>query len=80
MGQKLLIFLSAVSQGVLEKWSLVIYGTAEQPYPAHRERARSAEIPADSDLSEEYSGESYTLRLDSIKLPLVLSPSSQSAA
>nr|XP_004550004.2 proprotein convertase subtilisin/kexin type 5 [Maylandia zebra] len=39
--------------GVLEKWSLVIYGTAERPYPAHRERARSAEIPTDS---EEYSG------------------------
>uniref|UniRef100_A0A668VWI4 SPC3 n=1 Tax=Oreochromis aureus TaxID=47969 RepID=A0A668VWI4_OREAU len=42
--------------GVLEKWSLVIYGTAERPYPAHRERARSAEIPTDSDLSEEYNG------------------------
>uniref|UniRef100_A0A668VT01 P/Homo B domain-containing protein n=1 Tax=Oreochromis aureus TaxID=47969 RepID=A0A668VT01_OREAU len=60
--------------GVLEKWSLVIYGTAERPYPAHRERARSAEIPTDSDLSEEYNGESYTLHLDSTKLSLVLSP------
>lgn len=55
----------------------MIYGTAERPYPAHRERARSAEIPTDS---EEYSGESYTLHLDSTKLSLVLSPASQSAA
>uniref|UniRef100_A0A3Q4GEQ2 Proprotein convertase subtilisin/kexin type 5-like n=1 Tax=Neolamprologus brichardi TaxID=32507 RepID=A0A3Q4GEQ2_NEOBR len=47
---------SQKKDGVLEKWSLVIYGTAERPYPAHRERARSAEIPTDSDLSEEYSG------------------------
>uniref|UniRef100_A0A3B4F9G2 SPC3 n=1 Tax=Pundamilia nyererei TaxID=303518 RepID=A0A3B4F9G2_9CICH len=44
---------SQKKDGVLEKWSLVIYGTAERPYPAHRERARSAEIPTDS---EEYSG------------------------
>lgn len=58
----------------------MIYGTAERPYPAHRERARSAEIPTDSDLSEEYNGESYTLHLDSTKLSLVLSPASQSAA
>uniref|UniRef100_A0A3P8N849 P/Homo B domain-containing protein n=1 Tax=Astatotilapia calliptera TaxID=8154 RepID=A0A3P8N849_ASTCA len=38
---------SQKKDGVLEKWSLVIYGTAERPYPAHRERARSAEIPTD---------------------------------
>uniref|UniRef100_A0A665V1W8 P/Homo B domain-containing protein n=1 Tax=Echeneis naucrates TaxID=173247 RepID=A0A665V1W8_ECHNA len=31
-----------------------------QPYPAHRERARSAEFLMDSDLAEEYSGESCT--------------------
>uniref|UniRef100_A0A3Q1CSD4 Proprotein convertase subtilisin/kexin type 5a n=1 Tax=Amphiprion ocellaris TaxID=80972 RepID=A0A3Q1CSD4_AMPOC len=42
--------------GVLKTWSLVIYGTAEQPYPVHRERARSAEIPMDGDLTEEYRG------------------------
>ncbi|XP_067430805.1 proprotein convertase subtilisin/kexin type 5 [Thunnus thynnus] len=42
--------------GMLKEWSLVIYGTAEQPYPVHRERARSAEMPMDSDLTEEYSG------------------------
>uniref|UniRef100_A0A8P4K715 Proprotein convertase subtilisin/kexin type 5a n=1 Tax=Dicentrarchus labrax TaxID=13489 RepID=A0A8P4K715_DICLA len=42
--------------GMLQDWSLVIYGTAEQPYPVHRERARSAEMPMDSDLTEEYSG------------------------
>ncbi|XP_029024628.1 proprotein convertase subtilisin/kexin type 5 [Betta splendens] len=42
--------------GVLKEWSLVIYGTAEQPYPAHRERVRSAEMPMDSDLTEEYNG------------------------
>lgn len=46
--------------GTLKEWSLVIYGTAEQPYPMHRERARSAEMPTDSDLTEEYSGESCT--------------------
>ncbi|KAM6976267.1 proprotein convertase subtilisin/kexin type 5 [Tautogolabrus adspersus] len=42
--------------GTLKGWSLVIYGTAEHPYPMHRERARSAEMPMDSDLTEEYSG------------------------
>ncbi|KAM7368833.1 hypothetical protein PAMP_013140 [Pampus punctatissimus] len=42
--------------GMLKEWSLVIYGTAEQPYPVHRERARSAEMPMDSELTEEYSG------------------------
>nr|XP_019937280.1 PREDICTED: proprotein convertase subtilisin/kexin type 5-like [Paralichthys olivaceus] len=42
--------------GMLKEWSLLIYGTAEQPYPAHRERARSAEMLTDSDLTEEYSG------------------------
>ncbi|KAM4528249.1 proprotein convertase subtilisin/kexin type 5 [Odontesthes bonariensis] len=42
--------------GMLKKWSLVIYGTAEQPYPAHHQRARSAEIPIDEDLTEAYNG------------------------
>ncbi|XP_047425540.1 proprotein convertase subtilisin/kexin type 5 isoform X2 [Mugil cephalus] len=42
--------------GMLKKWSLAIYGTAERPYPTHRERARSAEFPTDGDLTEEYSG------------------------
>lgn len=39
----------------------MIYGTAEQPYPVHREQARSAEMPMDGDLTEEYNGESRTL-------------------
>lgn len=43
---------------MLKEWSLVIYGTSEQPRLAHRERARSAEMPVDMDFSEEYSGES----------------------
>ncbi|XP_035996608.1 proprotein convertase subtilisin/kexin type 5 [Fundulus heteroclitus] len=38
--------------GMLKKWSLVIYGTAEQPYPMHHQRARSAELSVDSDLIE----------------------------
>ncbi|XP_045923579.1 proprotein convertase subtilisin/kexin type 5-like [Micropterus dolomieu] len=42
--------------GTLKEWSLVIYGTAEQPYPKHRERARSPEMPVDSAFTEEYSG------------------------
>uniref|UniRef100_A0A3B4X2F5 SPC3 n=1 Tax=Seriola lalandi dorsalis TaxID=1841481 RepID=A0A3B4X2F5_SERLL len=42
--------------GMLKEWSLVIYGTADQPYPAHRERVRSAEMLVDSDLTEEYNG------------------------
>lgn len=46
--------------GALKEWSLVIYGTAEQPRPMHRQRARSAEMPMDTDLTEEYSGESCT--------------------
>uniref|UniRef100_A0A3Q2P1X4 SPC3 n=1 Tax=Fundulus heteroclitus TaxID=8078 RepID=A0A3Q2P1X4_FUNHE len=33
--------------GMLKKWSLVIYGTAEQPYPMHHQRARSAELSVD---------------------------------
>lgn len=44
--------------GALKEWSLVIYGTAEPPYRVHHERARSAEMPVDNDLTEEYSGES----------------------
>lgn len=62
---------------MLKEWSLVIYGTAEQPYPRHRERARSAEMPMDGDLTEEYSGESYSA---DIKLSLVLAQTSQTAA
>ncbi|KAM4719585.1 proprotein convertase subtilisin/kexin type 5 [Anableps anableps] len=42
--------------GMLKKWSLVIYGTAEQPYPMHHQRARSAELSMDSDLTEGYDG------------------------
>ncbi|XP_061555258.1 proprotein convertase subtilisin/kexin type 5-like [Phycodurus eques] len=42
--------------GTLEEWSLVIYGTARQPYPARRRPARSAEIPKDADFAEEYTG------------------------
>lgn len=44
--------------GTLKQWALVIYGTAEHPYPVRRLLARSAEMPMDSDLTEEYSGES----------------------
>ncbi|XP_036973954.1 proprotein convertase subtilisin/kexin type 5 isoform X2 [Acanthopagrus latus] len=46
----------AAELGTLEEWSLVIYGTAERPYPAHRVRVRSAETPMDGDITEEYSG------------------------
>ncbi|KAM9307095.1 proprotein convertase subtilisin/kexin type 5 [Pholidichthys leucotaenia] len=46
----------AAKLGRLKKWSLVIYGTSEQPYPVRHMRARSAEIPEDGDLAEEYSG------------------------
>lgn len=57
----LALFLSVCCViGALKQWSLVIYGTAEQPYPMHRQRARSAEMPMDSDLTEEYNGESCT--------------------
>ncbi|XP_076014522.1 proprotein convertase subtilisin/kexin type 5 [Genypterus blacodes] len=42
--------------GTLKKWSLVIYGTAEQPYPLHREQARSAEMLLPDDVAEEYAG------------------------
>uniref|UniRef100_A0A8C5ELX1 Proprotein convertase subtilisin/kexin type 5-like n=1 Tax=Gouania willdenowi TaxID=441366 RepID=A0A8C5ELX1_GOUWI len=42
--------------GLLNKWSLVIYGTSELPHPRHRKRARSTETLMDSDLTEEYSG------------------------
>lgn len=44
--------------GALKEWSLVIYGTAEPPYRARHERARSAEMPVDDVLTEEYSGDS----------------------
>uniref|UniRef100_A0A3Q2YQX4 Proprotein convertase subtilisin/kexin type 5a n=1 Tax=Hippocampus comes TaxID=109280 RepID=A0A3Q2YQX4_HIPCM len=42
--------------GTLEKWSLVIYGTAWPPYPARQRFARSAEIPKEADFAEEYTG------------------------
>ncbi|MEQ2312550.1 hypothetical protein AMECASPLE_032188, partial [Ameca splendens] len=42
--------------GMLKKWSLVIYGTAEQPYPVHHQRVRSAELSMDSELTEGYGG------------------------
>ncbi|XP_068561703.1 proprotein convertase subtilisin/kexin type 5 [Cebidichthys violaceus] len=43
--------------GTLKEWSLLIYGTAGQPYPSrHERRARSADTPMDGDLAEEYSG------------------------
>ena len=54
----LFLFLCCFT-GTLKEWSLVIYGTAEPPYPRHRERARSVEMPMDSDLTEEYNGESF---------------------
>ncbi|XP_029693943.1 proprotein convertase subtilisin/kexin type 5 [Takifugu rubripes] len=42
--------------GALKEWSLVIYGTAEPPYPAHVERVRSAERQVEDDLVQEYDG------------------------
>ncbi|XP_054613481.1 proprotein convertase subtilisin/kexin type 5 isoform X1 [Dunckerocampus dactyliophorus] len=42
--------------GMLKDWSLVIYGTAEPPYPVHRRRTRSDEMPKDEDFTEEYTG------------------------
>lgn len=46
--------------GQLKRWFLLIYGTAEPPYAAHRQRARSAEMTLDNgDLTEEDSGESF---------------------
>uniref|UniRef100_A0A673CDE4 Proprotein convertase subtilisin/kexin type 5a n=1 Tax=Sphaeramia orbicularis TaxID=375764 RepID=A0A673CDE4_9TELE len=45
-----------IALGALKEWSLVIYGTAEQPYPVHCKQVRSAEMPMDSDPTEEYSG------------------------
>ncbi|XP_061589572.1 LOW QUALITY PROTEIN: proprotein convertase subtilisin/kexin type 5 [Cololabis saira] len=42
--------------GILTKWSLVIYGTSDPPYPVHRQRVRSADILMDSDVTEEYDG------------------------
>ncbi|XP_013861969.1 proprotein convertase subtilisin/kexin type 5 [Austrofundulus limnaeus] len=44
------------ARGMLKRWSLVIYGTAEQPYHMRRQRPRSAELSEDSDLTEAYSG------------------------
>lgn len=51
---------SLVLKGKLKEWSLVLYGTSEQPYSMRREQARSAELPMDygGDLTEEYIGES----------------------
>ncbi|XP_061733261.1 proprotein convertase subtilisin/kexin type 5-like [Nerophis ophidion] len=42
--------------GMLKKWSLVIYGTAEPLYPIHRRQRRSAEMAKDEDFTEEYTG------------------------
>ncbi|XP_037547912.1 proprotein convertase subtilisin/kexin type 5 [Nematolebias whitei] len=46
----------SANRGMLKKWSLVIYGTAEQPYHMHRQRPRSAEFSEDTDLTEAYNG------------------------
>lgn len=55
------MLLSSCFSGTLKECSLLIYGTAGRPYPRHGERgARSAEMLMDSDLIEEYSGESRT--------------------
>lgn len=56
--QHLSIFICAT--GTLQEWSLVIYGTAEQPYRQPGRRARAAVTPVDSDLNEEYAGESQS--------------------
>lgn len=66
--------------GALKQWSLVIYGTAEQPYPMHRQRARSAEMPLDSDLTEEYNGESCAQHIASLSSDLSQSSSVHSDA
>lgn len=42
--------------GALKEWSLVIYGTAEPPYPPHVERVRSAERQMENDLVPGYEG------------------------
>uniref|UniRef100_A0A3B3TR18 Proprotein convertase subtilisin/kexin type 5a n=1 Tax=Poecilia latipinna TaxID=48699 RepID=A0A3B3TR18_9TELE len=47
---------SSAELGILKMWSLVIYGTAEQPYHMRRRRVRSAEPSVDSDLTEGYDG------------------------
>uniref|UniRef100_A0A3P9N2S0 Proprotein convertase subtilisin/kexin type 6-like n=1 Tax=Poecilia reticulata TaxID=8081 RepID=A0A3P9N2S0_POERE len=47
---------SSAELGILKNWSLVIYGTAEQPYNMRRRRVRSAEPSVDSDLTEGYDG------------------------
>ncbi|XP_068190180.1 proprotein convertase subtilisin/kexin type 5 [Antennarius striatus] len=47
---------AGAGRGTLQDWSLVIYGTAEPPYPARRRRARSVETPPDGDVTEEFSG------------------------
>lgn len=60
MGQTCSLALRCFT-GMLKKWSLVIYGTAEQPYHMHRQRPRSAEFSEDTDLTEAYNGDSYTL-------------------
>uniref|UniRef100_A0A673ZX46 Proprotein convertase subtilisin/kexin type 5-like n=1 Tax=Salmo trutta TaxID=8032 RepID=A0A673ZX46_SALTR len=41
--------------GELREWSLVLYGTSEQPYSMRREQARSAELPTDGRCDSECS-------------------------
>uniref|UniRef100_A0A8C7DV00 Proprotein convertase subtilisin/kexin type 5a n=1 Tax=Oncorhynchus kisutch TaxID=8019 RepID=A0A8C7DV00_ONCKI len=41
--------------GELREWSLVLYGTSEQPYSMRREQARSAELPTDGRCDPECS-------------------------
>ncbi|XP_057675882.1 proprotein convertase subtilisin/kexin type 5-like [Corythoichthys intestinalis] len=42
--------------GMLQEWSLVIYGTAWPTYPTRRRPARSAETPKNANFTEEYIG------------------------
>lgn len=57
----MVFFLALCFVGILKKWSLGIYGTSEQPYLTHHQRARSAEILMDGELTEEYNGQSGSL-------------------
>ncbi|XP_068609494.1 proprotein convertase subtilisin/kexin type 5 [Brachionichthys hirsutus] len=47
---------AGAERGTLQGGSLMIYGTAQRPYPTHHKQARSAETPLDGDVTEEFSG------------------------
>lgn len=47
--------MCAVLLGALKEWSLVIYGTSENPYQVNHRSVRSVE-PNENDFMEEYNG------------------------